>query len=360
MSATKINGATQIQSATITAAQLSASAGITDGQLSNGANFLKKDGSVALTADQPCGGFKLVNIGSPVSSTDGATKGYVDAAINGLDWKASVRAATTVNGTLATAYANGQVIDGVTLATGNRILLKNQTSGSENGIYTVNVNGAPTRATDSDANAEVTAGLSVFISEGSTNGNTQWTLTTDDPITLDTTALVFSQIGAGTTYTGSNGVQVNGSVISPSYGSSANTVCQGNDSRLSDARTPVGTALLTTKIWVGSGGNVAAAVSVSGDVTLANDGVMTVSVNTSTGFLKYSNKVTRETPSGTINGSNVTFALASTPVSGSEEVFLNGILQDAGAGNDYTISTGTITMLTAPLSGDKIRVNYMK
>lgn len=76
--------------------------------------------------------------------------------------------------------------------------------------------------------------------------------------------------------------------------------------------------------------------------------------------LQASNKVTRETPTGTLNGSNPTFTLANTPIVGTEEVFINGILQDAGAGNDYTISGGTITMLTVPISTDKIRVNYWK
>lgn len=76
--------------------------------------------------------------------------------------------------------------------------------------------------------------------------------------------------------------------------------------------------------------------------------------------LTTSNFVTRETPSGSINGSNVTFTLANTPTSGTEEVFLNGILQEPGAGNDYTISSGTITYLTAPVSGDRLRVSYRK
>lgn len=72
------------------------------------------------------------------------------------------------------------------------------------------------------------------------------------------------------------------------------------------------------------------------------------------------NFVTRETPSGSINGSNTAFVLANTPTTGSEEVYLNGLLQEPGAGNDYTISTNTITYLTAPISGDKIRVSYRK
>lgn len=68
--------------------------------------------------------------------------------------------------------------------------------------------------------------------------------------------------------------------------------------------------------------------------------------------------VTREVPSGSVNGSNVTFTLANTPVAGSEQVYLNGLLQDPGAGNSYTIAGGVITFLSAPLSGDEIHVSY--
>jgi hypothetical protein len=70
--------------------------------------------------------------------------------------------------------------------------------------------------------------------------------------------------------------------------------------------------------------------------------------------------VTRETPTGSINGTNTSFVLANTPVVGSEEVYLNGILQEPGAGNDYTISGSAITYLTAPVTGDKVRVSYVK
>ena len=70
--------------------------------------------------------------------------------------------------------------------------------------------------------------------------------------------------------------------------------------------------------------------------------------------------VTRETPTGSVNGTNTSFALANTPVAGSESVFLNGILQEPGSGNDYTISGSTITYLTAPVTGDRIRVSYVK
>jgi hypothetical protein len=118
-----------------------------------------------------------------------ATKTYIDAAVTGLKWKASVRAATTANGTLASAYANGQAIDGVTLVTGDRILLKNQTSGSENGIYIVAASGAPARATDADSAAEL-IGMVVDVQEGTTNADTAWVLT-NDTITLGTTSLTY-------------------------------------------------------------------------------------------------------------------------------------------------------------------------
>lgn len=91
----------------------------------------------------------------PVGSTDAVSKAYVDSVVQGLDPKGSVRVATTVAGTLATSFANGQTVDGVTLVTGDRILIKNQAATAENGIYTVNASGAPTRAVDMDAWSEV-------------------------------------------------------------------------------------------------------------------------------------------------------------------------------------------------------------
>jgi hypothetical protein len=141
---------------------------------------------------------RITSVATPTATTDAANKAYVDAQLQGLDVKNSVRVATTANGTLATAFANGQTVDGVTLATNDRILIKNQSTGSENGIYTVNASGAPTRATDFDSNSEVTGGAFFFVEEGTANADNGFALTNDGAITVGTTALVFTQFsGAG-------------------------------------------------------------------------------------------------------------------------------------------------------------------
>lgn len=157
---------------------------------------------------------RITWLADPSAAQDAATKLYVDSLVNGTDWKNSVRVATTANGTLATAFANWQTVDWTVLVTWDRILLKDQSAGSENWLYTVNASGAPTRATDADSNPEVTAGMAVFVSEGTTNWNTQWKLTTDDPITLGTTALVFAQIWASTSYTNGTGLSLAWNVFS--------------------------------------------------------------------------------------------------------------------------------------------------
>ena len=141
---------------------------------------------------------RITSVATPTATTDAANKGYVDAQLQGLDVKQSVRVATTANGTLASAFANGQTVDGVTLATDDRILLKNQSTGSENGIYTVNASGAPTRAADFDSNSEVTGGAFFFVEEGTVNADNGFALTNDGAITVGTTALTFTQFsGAG-------------------------------------------------------------------------------------------------------------------------------------------------------------------
>lgn len=148
---------------------------------------------------------KITNLAAPVAGTDAANKQYVDDTTAGLSWKQEARAATTAAGTLASSFANGQIIDGITLVTGDRILIKDQAAQAENGIYTVNASGAPTRATDADSDTDF-KGAVLFVYSGTTNGGTRWVNSTTGTITLGTTGLAFSAFGGGTAYTAGNGL----------------------------------------------------------------------------------------------------------------------------------------------------------
>lgn len=140
---------------------------------------------------------RIQNLADPSGNTDAATKQYVDNVANGLVQKAAVRVASTTNLTLS----GTQTIDGVAVVAGDRVLAKDQSTGANNGVYVVAA-GAWSRAADADSSAEVQPGFTTFVSEGTVNGNKSFTLTTDAPITLGTTALTFTQSsGTGTTYT---------------------------------------------------------------------------------------------------------------------------------------------------------------
>lgn len=154
------------------------------------------------TSNVSLGNHRITGLSDGVASTDAATVGQVAASRNSMVWKDSVRAATTAAGTLASSFASGSAIDGITLATGDRILIKDQAAGAENGIYVVNATGAPTRATDADTSAEMPSATVVPVDQGTANADTLWILTTNAPITLGTTALAFAKIpiNGGMTY----------------------------------------------------------------------------------------------------------------------------------------------------------------
>ena len=158
-------------------------------------------GSVSLNSQ------KITNLLDPTDAQDAATKAYVDGLAQGLDVKGSVRAATTANITLTST----QTIDTVALSVGERVLVKNQTTGSENGIYTVGA-GSWARAADA-VQGKLTSGAFVFVEEGNTNQNSGWVLTTDGTITVGTTALAWDQFSGAGQITAGDGLTKNGNTI---------------------------------------------------------------------------------------------------------------------------------------------------
>lgn len=152
--------------------------------------------------------------GDPSTAFQAATKSYVDATAAGFQMKTACRVATTANGTLATAFEDGDTIDGVVLATSDRILIKDQSTATENGIYVVQASGAPVRSTDADAFSELVGAL-VFISAGTANAATTWACNSPSGGTIGVDDINFAQYSANQVYTANGqGVQLSGSEFS--------------------------------------------------------------------------------------------------------------------------------------------------
>lgn len=363
-------GVLTISAASITGAKIAATT-VTDGNLVE--SYIKANGTRAFTADQPMGGFKITGLGAPSAANDATPKGYVDSVAQGLDIKDSCRAIAVANVTLSGL----QTIDGVSLIAGSRVLLTGQTNPIQNGIFVVAV-GSWARSADMAAGSDG-SGNFTFITEGTTYNGSGWVCNT--PVgssVVGTDALGFTQFsgagggisGSGTTnklpkWSGSTSLtdsllSESGSIVTSTGDLNVTGIYRVGGtqialSNLSDGatalRTNVSKNVTTgTTLTIDSG----ATLNVAGTFQLAGTSVTATAAElNAVGVI-----VVRETPSGTLNGSNVTFTLASTPIAGSEEVFLNGLLQEPGAGNDYTISGAVITYLAAPLAADRLRVSY--
>ncbi len=174
------------------------------------ADVIKRDGSVAFTADQSMGGNQLTNVGAPSASNDAATKSYVDSVAEGLKPKAAARVATTANITLSAP----QTIDGVAVIAGDRVLVKNQTLPENNGIYIVAA-GAYTRSLDFDSLTPIDEinGAMVAIQEGTTNAGKVF-VQSGLVATLGTDPINFIFFNSNSSLVGGDGITVSGSNIS--------------------------------------------------------------------------------------------------------------------------------------------------
>lgn len=179
------------------------------------ADVVLRDGSQAFTADQSMGGNKLTNLGAPTAGSDAATKTYVDSVAEGLKPKEAVRVASTANVDISTGLENGDSIDGVTLATGDRVLLKDQTAPEENGIYVVVASGAASRSTDMDSLTPIDEvnGASVPVQEGNDNEGKIF-VQTGGVSTLGTDANNFVFFNSSSTLVGGDGITISGSNVS--------------------------------------------------------------------------------------------------------------------------------------------------
>jgi hypothetical protein len=224
------------------------------------------------TASFSMGSQKLTNLLDPTAAQDGATKNYVDSVAQGLNVKSPVLTATTASITLV----GGQTIDGITVVAGDRVLVKNQSVPSTNGIYNVQTT-AWTRTTDADIWNELVSAF-VFVEEGTTQADTGWVCTVDPNGTLGVTAVTWAQFSGAGTYTAGTGLTLAGTQFSitntgtaGTYGSATlipviTTNAQGQVTSVTTASNPQGTVTSITAGTGLSGGTITS----SGTVALAN------------------------------------------------------------------------------------------
>ena len=319
------------------------------------------------------GGFKIESLGAPTASTDAATKQYVDDVAQGLAIQAPAVAAST--GTLATmsggtvVYDNGTAgvgatltisgstltaIDGVTLSTDDRIVIKDESTSAHNGIYTYTSSTVLTRATDFDTPTEMAGGDFVFVQQGTLYNDTGWVMT--DPVTtVGTSDVTFVQFSGAGSFTAGAGLTLTGTEFSVNVDNLTTDISGGNVVVKTSAQftTPnigaaTGTSLTATGNVAGGNLTTAGVVSATGNViggNLTTAGAVVATGNVSGGNITTGADVVAvgniDSTAGIFNGDG--FGLSNIPAANITGLSLSGIAN--GTSNvDIAAADGNITM----------------
>ena len=211
-------------------------------------------------------GSSQAKFGTPTDAAHVATKGYVDAARQGLDVKQSVKVATVGAINISTDLDAGSVIDGVTLVAGDRVLVKDQSTATENGIYVAVASGAASRSSDANGTAdtgELKSGTFTFVEEGTTNSDKGFVLSTNGTITVGSSAIAWTQFSGAGSFTAGDGISQSGNTINVNV--TANRTAITADA-IDIASTYVGQSSITTL------GTIATGVWQATDVDIAHGG----------------------------------------------------------------------------------------
>lgn len=408
-------------------------AGLTAGTVTTNANLtgpITSTGNATAVAAQTGTGSTFVMQASPTITTaslgsstattqspyDGSTKlattAYVDAAINGQNYKVAVKWATAA-ALPANTYANGTAgvgatltatsigvltVDGNLVSVGDRILVKNEATPANNGIYTVTSDTSLiayvlTRALDSDTSNENNQGDSVFVVSGSANSATTWAQNSASAPTMGTTAITYAQVAGQGSFTGGAGITITGNSIALTTpvtvalgGTNATTASITSFNNITGYTASGATGTTSTNLVFSTSPTLVTPTLGVASATTVNKVTLTTPATGSTltiadgKTLTASNTLTFTGTDGSsvafgtggtvvytatfvdneiVSGSATTFTLANTPVAGSEHIFAVGQRLKVGAGNDYTISGVTITTANSWAAGDLI-ADYRK